>query len=95
MWGHLSVFVCHLWIFCVLHLPLLSLRPLLFSQSSYNIEMGAAQFTEWLREHLATVELDDEVFSDYICGLLEENSITAAEKKETIESFLVAAAVGF
>lgn len=55
--------------------------------------MARANFLQWLEHHLNTLQLGDDVFVEYIHGMLDEESMSAEEKVESIETFLAAAAV--
>eukprot|EP00123_Amoebidium_parasiticum_P001547 comp12662_c0_seq1/m.7735 comp12662_c0_seq1/g.7735 ORF comp12662_c0_seq1/g.7735 comp12662_c0_seq1/m.7735 type:complete len:222 (-) comp12662_c0_seq1:28-693(-) len=51
-----------------------------------------AEFNTWLQGRLDSVGLGDDVFVEYIQGILDEASFTPAEKVSSIETFLAAAA---
>eukprot|EP00121_Abeoforma_whisleri_P011676 Awhi_evm1s10778 len=51
------------------------------------------QFKTWLFEKLTEFALDDDVFVDYILGILEEESMSKEEQIMSIDSFLACSAV--
>lgn len=54
--------------------------------------MAENSYDSWLCEKLRSLQLDEDVFLDYIKGVLEEDS-TSEEKTETIENILQGATV--
>lgn len=52
-------------------------------------------FNEWLNSNLETIGLNDEVYSSYVQGIMEEQTSTTEEKVEGIIDFLQAATVSF
>ncbi|KNC71430.1 hypothetical protein SARC_16032, partial [Sphaeroforma arctica JP610] len=50
------------------------------------------EFESWLLTYLDSVGLGDEEFVDYIRTILDEDTLSADEKEESISSFLEAAA---
>jgi len=49
------------------------------------------EFEEWLVESLEKFSLQDDVYKDYIVGIIEENTSSAKEKAEGVTEFLSAA----
>lgn len=54
---------------------------------------GTAEFKGWLTKELKKLGLDDQVYTDYIYGMLEDDSTPDDEKKEALNEFLSAATV--
>ena len=54
--------------------------------------MAEGTFDSWLSEKLRSLQLDEDVFLDYLKGVLEEDS-TSEEKVETIDNILQGATV--
>lgn len=54
--------------------------------------MAESIFDNWLCQKLRSLQLDEDVFLDYLKGVLEEDS-TSEEKLDTIENILQGATV--
>ena len=54
--------------------------------------MAESAYDDWLCEKLRSLQLDDDVFLDYLKGVLDEDS-SSEEKAETIENILQGATV--
>ena len=54
--------------------------------------MAEGTYDSWLSEKLRSLQLDEDVFVDYLKGVLEEDS-TSEEKVETIDNILQGATV--
>ena len=48
----------------------------------------AEKFNTWLREKIKSLELDEEVYLEYIQGIVLEDSSTTEEIKETLSEVL-------
>ena len=55
-------------------------------------KMAEGTYDSWLSEKLRSLQLDEDVFLDYLKGVLEEDS-TSEEKVETIDNILQGATV--
>jgi hypothetical protein len=51
------------------------------------------EYENWLVDSLEKFSLQDEVYKDYIAGIMNENTSTPSEKAEGITEFLSAATV--
>ena len=56
--------------------------------------MASKEFDEWLCDKIKFLQLDEDIFLDYLKGVLEED-VSAEEKEETISNILQGATVRY